>query len=139
MEISNGNIFYDDSACDSAGRDPSLLGTAFSAVAEREASQNALQMVAVKVKSARVMAVLKRLEKAVLRLLRAEELIQFSQRVAEPLMAAQPTRVWGPAQARTPALALAWAGAAKRMAEGMTAERMMVGRVVQLAMSTISK
>jgi hypothetical protein len=51
---------YDDSACDSAGRDPSLLGKAFSAVAERETSQEVLQLVAVKVKMARAMAVLKR-------------------------------------------------------------------------------
>jgi hypothetical protein len=78
-----------------------------------------------------------------MRLRRAEEFVQFSQKAAQPLMAslslllgaAQPTQVWGPAKARTlararaPALVLAWAWAAKRMAKEMTAERMMAERV----------
>jgi hypothetical protein len=44
-----------------ADRDPSLLGRAFSAVAEKEASsQEALQVVAAELKPARAMAVSKR-------------------------------------------------------------------------------
>jgi hypothetical protein len=81
--------------------------------------------------------------KAVLRLRKAEEFVQFSQKAAKPLMvaqpllleAAQPTRVWGPAQAQTLAraralaLTLAWAWAAKRMAKETKAERMTAERV----------
>jgi hypothetical protein len=110
-------------------------------VAEREASREVLQMVAVKVKLARAMAVLKRYVKAVLRLWRAEEFVQFSQKAAVPLMAARPplleaarpTRVWGPAQVRTlalmraPSLMQAWAW--KRMAKEMTAEMVTAARV----------